>query len=86
MVNPFDNFSELGSWTKGSIADHLALQGYTLVCSLCDSQRVIAQSLGSRVPASEAPAVRGSKALRICTGMKGTHRAPRSFSPEHHCL
>jgi hypothetical protein len=50
MVNPFDNFGEVASGTKRSIADDLALQGYNLVCSLCDSQRVIAQSLGSRVP------------------------------------
>ena len=49
MVNPFDNFGEIALGTKRSIADHLALQGYTPVCSLCDSQRVIAQSLGSRV-------------------------------------
>ena len=60
MVNPFDNFGEIASGTKRSIADHLALQGYTLVCSLCDSQRVIAQSLGSRVPASGAPVVGAS--------------------------
>ena len=60
MVNPFDNFGEIALGTKGSIADHLALQGYTLVCSSCDSQRVIAQSLGSRVPALEARVIGAS--------------------------
>ena len=38
MGNPFDNFGEVASGTKRSIADDLALQGYTLVCSFCDSQ------------------------------------------------
>ena len=57
MVNPFDNFGEIGSGTQRSIADNFALQGYTLVCSLRDSQRVIVQSLGSRIPASEAQVV-----------------------------
>jgi hypothetical protein len=57
MGNPFDNFGEVASGTKRSIADDLALQGYTLVCSFCDSQLVIAQSLGSRVPAWEARVV-----------------------------